>query len=121
MMINSSDDLSKSIRLRLDDLCPEKWTKTIYLNDYINYTLTLTQIHHLEIHAKIFCDKLMEILHLLPDIITLKIFSLPILKRGNLSNDEIEFLCILLPKNQIRKIYFENMEDVDELYMLLLI
>ncbi|CAF4217004.1 unnamed protein product [Rotaria sp. Silwood2] len=121
MMINSSDDLSKSIRLRLDDLCPEKWTKTIYLNDYINYALTLTQIHHLEIHAKICCDKLMEILHLLPDIITLKIFSLTILKQGNLSNDEIGFLCILLPKNQIQKIYFENMEDVDELYMLLLI
>ncbi|CAF0897618.1 unnamed protein product [Rotaria sordida] len=120
-MINSSDKLSKSIRLSLDDLYPEQSTKTIYLNDYINYALTLAQIYHLEIHAKIFCNKLMEILHLLPDVITLKIFSLSILQRGDLSDDEIEFLCILLPKNQIRKICFENMEDMDELYMLLLI
>ncbi|CAF4405095.1 unnamed protein product, partial [Rotaria sordida] len=47
-MINSSDKLSKSIRLSLDDLYPEQSTKTIYLNDYINYALTLTQIYHLE-------------------------------------------------------------------------
>ncbi|CAF3773086.1 unnamed protein product [Rotaria sordida] len=120
-MINSFDELSKSIRLSLDDLCPEQWTKTIYLNDYINHTLTLTQIYHLEIHEKIFCDKLIEILHLLPNIITLKIFSLSILQQGDLTDDEIEFLCILLPKNQIRKICFGNIEDKDELYMLLLI
>ncbi|CAF4076208.1 unnamed protein product [Rotaria sordida] len=120
-MINFSHELSKSIRLSLDNLCPEQWTKTIYFNDYINHVLSLTQIYHLEIHAKIFCNKLMEILHLLPDIITLKIFSLPILQQGNLSDDEIEFLCILLPKNQIQKICFENMEDMDEVYMLLLI
>ncbi|CAF4351716.1 unnamed protein product, partial [Rotaria sordida] len=69
-MINFSHELSKSIRLSLDNLCPEQWTKTIYFNDYINHVLSLTQIYHLEIHAKIFCNKLMEILHLLPDIIT---------------------------------------------------
>ncbi|CAF4138930.1 unnamed protein product [Rotaria sordida] len=120
-IINSSDELSKSIRLRLDEVCPEQWTKTIYLNDYINHVLCLTHIYHLEIRAKIFCDKLMEILHLLPDVITLKIYSLSILKRENLSKDEIEFLYILLPKNQIQKISFGNMKDTDELYMLILI
>ncbi|CAF1093101.1 unnamed protein product [Rotaria sordida] len=120
-IINSSGELSKSIRLRLDEVCPEQWTKTIYLNDYINHVLCLTHIYHLEIRAKIFCDKLMEILHLLPDVITLKIYSLSILKRENLSKDEIEFLYILLPKNQIQKISFGNMKDTDELYMLILI
>ncbi|CAF4687128.1 unnamed protein product [Rotaria sp. Silwood1] len=95
--------------------------KAIYLNDCINHALTLTRIYHLEIHAKIFCDKLMEILHLLPDVITIKFFSLSILQQGDLSDDAIEFLCIVLPKNQIRKICFGNMEDMAELYMLLLI
>ncbi|CAF4875303.1 unnamed protein product, partial [Rotaria sp. Silwood2] len=84
-MINSSDQLSKSIRLSLDEICPERWTKTIFINDYINYALTVTKIYQLEIHAKIFSDKLMEILHLLPEVNTLKIFSLPILELGDLS------------------------------------
>ncbi|CAF3997757.1 unnamed protein product [Rotaria sp. Silwood1] len=92
-MMNSSDELSKSIRLRLDDLCPEQWTKTIHLNDYIHHALTLTQIYHLEIQEKV----------------------------SYFSEDEIEFLCIVLPKNQIQKICFESMENADELYMLLLI
>ncbi|CAF1363935.1 unnamed protein product [Rotaria sordida] len=120
-MINSSDQLSKSIRLSLDEVRPEQWTKTIFIDDYINHILTVTQIYHLEIHVKIFTDKLMEILHLLSEIKTLKIYSLPILQQGDLSEEEIEFLCVLLPKNQITKICFQHMKDMDELYMLTLI
>ncbi|CAF1475745.1 unnamed protein product [Rotaria sordida] len=120
-MINSSDQLSKSIRLSLDDVCPEQWTKTIFINDYINHVLTLTQIYHLEIHKKIFTDKLMEILRLLPGVTTLKIYSLSVLQQGDLSDDEIEFLCILLPKNQIKKICFDHMKNMNEVYMLTLI
>ncbi len=120
-MKNSSDELSKSIRLSLDKASPERWTKTIFISDYINHALPVTQIYQLEIHAKIFSDKLMEILHLLPEVNTLNIFSLRILQQGDLSEEEFEFLCVLLPKNQIRKICFENMKDMDELYMLALI
>ncbi|CAF1208570.1 unnamed protein product [Rotaria sp. Silwood1] len=120
-MINSSDQLSKSIRLSLDEVCPERWTKTMFIHDYINHVLTLTQIYHLEIHKKIFTDKLMEILRLLPGVTTLKIYSLSVLQQGNLSDDEIEFLYILLPKNQIKKICFDNMKDMNEVYMLTLI
>ncbi|CAF3611719.1 unnamed protein product [Rotaria sp. Silwood1] len=109
-MINSSDQLSKSIRLSLDEICPERWTKTIFINDSINHALTVTQIYQLEIHAKIFRDKLMEILHLLPEVNTLKIFSLPILQQGDLSEEEIEFLCFLSNKNQITKIFFQKYE-----------
>ncbi|CAF1295527.1 unnamed protein product [Rotaria sordida] len=120
-MINTSDQLSKSIRLSLDEVCPEQWTKTIFINDYINHALALTQIYHLEIYAKIFTDKLMEILRLLPGVTTLKIYSLSVLQQGDLSDDEIEFLCIRLPKNQIKKICFDNMKDMNEVYMLTLI
>ncbi|CAF4309305.1 unnamed protein product, partial [Rotaria sordida] len=116
-MINTSDQLSKSIRLSLDEVCPEQWTKTIFINDYINHALALTQIYHLEIYAKIFTDKLMEILRLLPGVTTLKIYSLSVLQQGDLSDDEIEFLCIRLPKNQIKKICFDNMKDMNEVYM----
>ncbi|CAF1337297.1 unnamed protein product [Rotaria sordida] len=120
-MINTSDQLSKSIRLSLDEVCPEQWTKTIFINDYINHALALTQIYHLEIYAKIFTDKLMEILRLLPGVTTLKIYSLSVLQQGDLSDDEIEFLCILLPKNQIKKICFDHMKNMNEVYMLTLI
>ena len=57
----------------------------------------------------------MEILHLLYEVNRFKIFSLLILQQGDLSEEEIEFVCVLLPENQIRKICFENMKDADEL------
>ncbi|CAF4174433.1 unnamed protein product [Rotaria sordida] len=79
-MINFSNQLSKSIRLSLDEVCPEQWLKTIFIDDFINHALTITQIYHLEIHTKIFSSKLMEILHLLPEVNTLKLFSLSILQ-----------------------------------------
>ncbi|CAF3923516.1 unnamed protein product, partial [Rotaria sordida] len=44
-----------------------------------------------------------------------------VLQQGDLSDDEIEFLCIRLPKNQIKKICFDNMKDMNEVYMLTLI
>ena len=44
-MNNSSDQLSKSSQLSLDEVCPERWTKTIFISDYINHALTGTQIY----------------------------------------------------------------------------
>ncbi|CAF4317477.1 unnamed protein product, partial [Rotaria sordida] len=67
-------------RLSLDEVCPEQWLKTIFIDDFINHALTVTQIYYLEIHTKIFSSKLMEILHLLPEVNTLKLFSLSILQ-----------------------------------------
>ncbi|CAF1332431.1 unnamed protein product [Rotaria sordida] len=120
-LINSSDELSKSIRLSLYEICLERWAKTIFINDYINHALNVTQIYQLEIDTKIFSNQLMEILRLLPEVNTLKIYSLSILQQGKLSEEELEFLYFLSNKNQIRKICFENMKEMDELYMLSLI
>ncbi|CAF2103335.1 unnamed protein product [Rotaria magnacalcarata] len=120
-MINGSDQLSKSIRLSLDETCPERWTKTIFIEDYIRHALNLTQIYHLEINAQIFSGKLMKILRLLPEVNTLKISSLSISQSESLFNEDIEFLDFLSNEKQITKICFKNMKDMNQIQMLALI
>ncbi|CAF2147908.1 unnamed protein product, partial [Rotaria magnacalcarata] len=120
-MINASDQLSKSIRLSLDETCPEQWTKTIFIEDYIRHALNLTQIYHLEINAQIVSGKLMKILRLLPEVNTLKISSLSISQPESLFNEDIEFLDFLSNEKQIIKICFKNMKDMNQIQMLALI
>jgi hypothetical protein len=117
-MKNSFDQLSKSTRLTIDNACPEQWTKTKSLSDYINHALTVTQIYHLTLPIKILSGALSEILRLLPGVNSLKIYSLPVSQLGSLSKEELEFLCFLSTKNQITKIYLQNMDKKEELYML---
>jgi len=118
---HSFDQLSKAIQLIIDDGCPERWSKSIFIDTYINHALTLTRIYHLEIQTKIDIGKLNEILYLLPDVHSLKLSSLSISKAGCISQEEVEFLSFLSPKNQIKKICFQNMNEIEQLYMLLLI
>ena len=110
--------MSKSIRLIIDNPYPEKYCESIFINHYINHALTVTRIYHLEIRTQISISKLNEILCLLPEVNSLKISSLGVSQAGCLSKEEREFASFLTTKTQIRKIYFESMAALEELYML---
>jgi hypothetical protein len=120
-MINSSDQLSKSIQLNIHDPCPERWTKTILINEFINHALRVTHIYDLKIQSRISSEKLNEILRLLPNVNSLEIYSLQVSEPDDLSDEEIEFLCFLSTKNQIKKLCLRSMTDIKEFYMLALI
>jgi hypothetical protein len=60
--------MSKSTQLILDDGCPERWTKSIFMNTFINHAVAVTQIYHLEAPIGISISKLNEVLRLLPEV-----------------------------------------------------
>ncbi|CAF0840070.1 unnamed protein product [Adineta steineri] len=115
------DKLSKSIRLIIDNPYLEKWYRPIFLNQSINHALTVTQIYHLEIRTQLSIIILNEILHMLPEVNSLKISSLCASRVGYLTEEELDFSSFLSTKTQIRKIYLENITTMEEICVLNLI
>ena len=105
--MNSTDQLLKSTQLTLDRVESEEAMDTILINDCINHALRVTQIYHIETYLPLVCDKLIEILHLLPEVKSLCFYSLLI------EQEEIECLAFLLTETKIKK--------MKELYMIALV
>ncbi|CAF1089764.1 unnamed protein product [Rotaria sordida] len=89
---------SKPIRLIIKDVSPEKWFKTLSINQYIDHVLAVTKIYHLEIQETICFNKLCEILYNLPELDTLRIHSLSFSKTDYLSDEELDNVIVLLIK-----------------------
>ncbi len=115
-MIN---EYSKSVRLIIEDLYPEQFFKTLSINSYINHVLTVTKIYHLEIQENICFCKLCEILSLLPELDTLRLYSISFSKLDYLSDEELDNLVILLIKNQVKKFSLEKRIGMEEFHLLI--
>jgi hypothetical protein len=64
-------------------------------------------------------NEFIEIIELLPKLDSLKILSLSLRSSRCLSCDETERINSLSNKNQINKIYLENMKNIEEVCFLL--
>ncbi|CAF1393337.1 unnamed protein product [Adineta ricciae] len=75
----------------------------------IKRVLNFTQIYHLNIEQKISTMRLMEILHLLPDLITLKINSLSLYQTSfRVFERELDRTLVLEHTNNIKCVYLEK-------------
>ncbi|CAF4103996.1 unnamed protein product [Rotaria sp. Silwood2] len=82
----------------------------------IERVLTITRIYHLEIHQrKISIPVLIQIINLLPDIITLKIYSLSTDETEELNVKELLILCSMKETSKISKVYLEEIADIQQL------
>jgi hypothetical protein len=88
------------------------------LDQNISHILTVAQIYHLRIANKLFNSALIEILLLLPELDSLKIFSLTLWPLRYVSVDEVE-LNSISKKNQITKVYLEKMFVIEDIYFLI--
>ncbi|CAF3491262.1 unnamed protein product [Rotaria socialis] len=86
---------------------------------YIKSILNRVQIYHLDIQRKISVDRLMQIIHLLPDLITLKINSLSFYR--SFFKEEFPTTCSIEHASKIKKVYIENTQTIEEIYFLLYI
>ncbi|UJR11105.1 hypothetical protein I4U23_015287 [Adineta vaga] len=116
-----SKDLSKSVTFDVSEATPERWTKTIYIHEYIHHALTVTKIYHLEISMIISLEQLTDILFQLPDVETLTLFRLSYKDSSQISDEEIQFLCLLFHKNRLTKIFLQEMGQMADVYFLALI
>jgi len=117
-IINSSLQLSTSTGLTLTYYPSDKCSELVNLD--INSILNVTQIYHLEISQdKIFLGTLINILYLLPELISLKINSLSIYEPRFLCRDEIDNFIRMSVTSKIKKICFEKIHKIEEIYFLI--
>ncbi|CAF2946029.1 unnamed protein product [Rotaria sp. Silwood2] len=89
---NSIPDLTKFTRLTLTYILPDSLHESVIVD--IKRVLTIAQVYHLEIpEENIFIGALIEALNLVPELNTLKIYSLSLYEPRNLSFEEYMILC----------------------------
>ncbi len=90
------------------------------LLENIGWISTVTPIYHLEFCKRsILVRTLIEIINYLPDLDSLKILSVSIVKAKRLTKKEKEFIDDVRNYNKITKVYVENMIKVKEIVPLL--
>ena len=86
---NSTVDYLESTQLTINYVFDGEPADFLFM--YIKSILNRVQIYHLDIQRKISIDRLMQIIHLLPDLITLKINSLAFYR--SFFNEEFPTTC----------------------------
>ncbi|CAF1642852.1 unnamed protein product [Didymodactylos carnosus] len=85
------------------------------LLNYVKRVLNITQIYHLNIKQQISIERLMQIIHLLPDLITLKINSLSFYRSITFSNQ----LFLTEHAKKIKYVYMETIHTIKDIYFLI--
>ncbi|CAF4111375.1 unnamed protein product [Rotaria magnacalcarata] len=112
---NSTVDYLESTQLTINYVFDGEPADFLFM--YIKSILNRVQIYHLDIQRKISIDRLMQIIHLLPDLITLKINSLAFYR--SFFNEEFPTTCSIEHASKIKKVYIENTQTIEEVYFLL--
>jgi hypothetical protein len=114
----SSIQISKSARLTF--LCLPSANDVALFILYINAILTLTDIYHLKMCEKpIYLGTLIRMIELLPQLISLKIHSLSLSQSRSLCAKEVTTFRSISNTNQIRKVYLEKINDIEEAHILI--
>ncbi|CAF0908240.1 unnamed protein product [Rotaria sordida] len=115
--MNSSIEISKSTRLTVWNVPDVDYRGLLKLT--IGEILTITQIYHLEIFQRNICsNELIELIDKLSALDSLKIYSLGLLESIFADFYEHE-LDLVANKNNISKVYFVKMDDIEEVYFLI--
>ena len=112
--INSSIEHSKSTQLTIKYVYSDE-PPDILLGQ-INRVLNITQIYHLNIEQNISAERLMQIIHLLPDIISLNINSLAFYRTELFFEREFPTSSALEHAKNIKYVYLDkiyNIHDID--------
>ena len=86
---------------------------------YVKRILNISQIYHLDIRQQISIERLMQIIHLLPDLITLKMTSLSFYRSIILYGQVFPTTCSIEHARQIKNVYMEKTKTIEEIYFLI--
>ncbi|CAF4073921.1 unnamed protein product, partial [Rotaria sp. Silwood1] len=115
--INSSIEHSKSTQLTIKYVYSGE-PPDILLNQ-VKHVLNLTQIYHLNIEQEISINRLMQIIHLLPDLITLKINSLSFYRSITFTNQVFPTTSSIEHAKKIKYVYLEKTHKIQDIYFLM--
>jgi len=86
---------------------------------YVKRVLCIAQIYHLDIQQQISIDRLMQIIHLLPDLISLKMNSLSFYRSMMLRGQVFPTTCSIEHARNIKNVYLEKTKKSEEIYFLI--
>ncbi|CAF1260402.1 unnamed protein product [Rotaria sordida] len=117
-MVNSSTDLCQCHRLILNITSCDEFNELMKIE--IQRILTVVQLYHLEIHdIEMAVDKLLEIIDLFPNLISIKIDSLS-LTQANVSCKKIVNISQSTKNtDKITMFYLDNITEMKEVYLLM--
>ncbi len=115
--MNSSIEHFKSPQLTIKYVYSDE-PPDILLN-HVKRVLNITQIYHLNIEQQISYERLIQIIHLLPDLITLKINSLSFYRSMTFSNQVFPITSSLEHAKKIKYVYMEKVHTINDIYFLM--
>jgi hypothetical protein len=115
--INSSIEHSKSTQLTIKYVYSGE-LPDILLNQ-IKRVLNFTQIYHLNIEQRISDETLMQIIHLLPDLISLKINSLAFYRTTLFLEQEFPIAAASEHAKNIEYVYLDRTFTIQDVYFLM--
>ncbi len=85
---------------------------------YLNHILCVTKIYNLKLSRNIYIGKLVQIIHLLNDLDSIKIHSLSLYQQEDLCED-VEIFSSIKNKNRITKVCLKKMSEIQEIFFLM--
>ncbi|CAF0981059.1 unnamed protein product [Adineta steineri] len=117
-IINCSTDLFKFNPLILNTTSWDVFSESI--NMKIQRSLTLVQIYHLSIpEVDVIVNELLQILDALPDLISIKIFSLSLAQPKDLYKTRFDVSYSTKKTNKITKFCLDSITDMEEVYVVM--
>jgi hypothetical protein len=113
----SSIEHSKSTQLTIKYVYSSE-PADILLNQ-MKRLLNLTQIYHLNIQQQISFQRLTHIIHLLPDLISLNIYSLSFYRSTQFLNEEYPTTCASEHAKNIRYVCLDKTRTIQDIYFLM--
>ncbi|CAF1359208.1 unnamed protein product [Adineta steineri] len=115
--INSSHEHSKSTQLTIKYVYTDE--PVFFLLDQIKRVLNFTQIYHLNIEQQITEERLMQIIHLLPDLITINLYSLSFYEEYPFLNQGYPTTSALEHAKNIKYVYLDQTSTIKDIYFLM--
>ena len=115
--MNSSIEYSKSTQLTIKYVYSSE--PADILLKQVQRVLNFTQIYHLNIEQKISIERLMQIIHLLPDLITLKINSLSFYRTHPFFKQIFPTTSALEHAKNIKYVYLDKTYQIQDISFLL--
>ncbi|CAF0843992.1 unnamed protein product [Adineta steineri] len=115
--INSSHEHSKSTQLTIKYVYSGEPANILF--NRIKCVLNVTQISHLNIEQHILNESLMQILHLLPDLISINLYSLEFYRDTSALNQEYPTTSAFEHAKNIKYVYLDTASTIKDIYFLM--
>ncbi|CAF2865435.1 unnamed protein product [Rotaria sp. Silwood2] len=114
----TTNSFIQSIQLTIENHAFAVWYPSY--TDHMKPCLLAVKFTHLKIHCNDTpIDMLIELIHLMPNLQSLEVLSLPLVNLTDLSRENTEMLLLVSINNKITKVKFDKMVEINQIHFLM--